>query len=389
MRITDFRTLVWSTPWRNVSTLILETDAGIVGYGESRIVNKTHAVLEYLRAARRHFVGHDPFDIEDLYRRMTLLDTGTPGEIVMTGLAMVEMACWDLIGKACDQPVYRLLGGKVRDTVPAYANGWYRVERRPEAFAAAARAVVERGYRAMKFDPFGDGDLQLSREEFRRSVDLVAAVRQAVGEDVELYIEMHARFAAHQAIEIVRAIEAFRPGWIEEPCRPQDLEGLERVRRHSSLPIATGEKLYGACAFTPLLRAGAADILQPDITQCGGVLEVKKIASTAEAHGLMVAPHNVGGIVSTAAALHVLVTLRNGLTLEHFNDFVDPELRGAGSGYPEVVDGCFGLPGGPGWGVELDEDTIRAHPPKVRDDGVVLDPVLGLFQSPDWNLRNR
>jgi galactonate dehydratase len=388
VKITDFRTLVMGTPWRNLTYLVLETDAGIAGIGEARVVCKTHTVLEYLRDVRRHIVGHDPFDIEALYRRLTLLDFGRPGEIVMTGLALVEMACWDVIGKACRQPVWRLLGGKVRETVPAYANGWYTVERTPEAFAAAARRVVDRGYRGLKVDPFGNGDLELSRPEFHRSLDLLEAIRGAVGRDVQIFLEMHGRFAPHQAVEVARAVERIAPGWLEEPVRPGNLEGLRAVRRGTSLPLATGERLYGAQDFAPLFALGVVDIIQPDITQCGGIFEVKKIASTAETHGIVVAPHNVGGIVSTTAVVHLAVTLRNAKVIEHFNDFVDSEWKSAGRPYPEVRDGEFRLPEGPGWGVEIDEEFIRSHPPRT-DRGVILDPGLDMFRDAEWNRRGR
>jgi len=388
MKITDFRTLVLGTPWRNITYLIVETDAGLVGYGEARVVGKTHTVLEYLRDARRHIVGHDPFDIEALNRRLTLLDFGKPGEVVMTGLALAEMACWDIIGKACKQPVYRLLGGKVQDRVMAYANGWYTVERSPEQFAAAAKKVVERGYLGMKFDPFGNGDLELSREEFRRSVDLIAAVREAVGPDVELFIEMHGLFAPHQAIEVARAIEEFRPGWIEEPVRPHDLPSLQQVAAHTGIPIATGERLYGAAEYRELWGLQAVNVIQPDMTQGGGFLETKKIASTAEIYSIMVALHNVGGIISTSAALQLMVTLRNAKVLEHFNDFADSHVKQAGSNYPEVVDGFFTVSEEPGWGVELDEEFIAAHPP-VLVDGVVQDPGLNMFENAEWNKRGQ
>jgi galactonate dehydratase len=388
MKITDYRTLVLGTPWRNLSYLIVETDAGLIGLGEARVVGKTHTVLQYLKDIRRHIVGHDPFDIEALYRRFTLLDFGQPGEVVMTGLAMVEMACWDIIGRACQQPVYRLLGGQVRDRIPAYANGWYTGERSPEQFAVAARKVVDRGYRAMKFDPFGNGDLELSRQEFTRSIDLIAAVRDTVGPGVELFIEMHGRFAPHQAVEISRAIEPYRPGWIEEPVRPRDLPGLQQVAAHTSIPIATGERLYGAPDYRELWQLRAAHIVQPDMTQGGGFLETKKIASTAETHSVMVALHNVGGIISTNAAVQLMATLRNGKILEHFNDFADAHVKAAGTPYPHVRDGFFELPTGPGWGVELDEDFIAAHPPQYRD-GVIQDPGLNMFEHSDWNRRGQ
>ena len=165
MKTTGFRLLQLGTPWRNLSYIVIETDEGISGIGEARVLGKTHTVAEYLKDVERHFIGHDPFDIEALYRRFTLLDFGKPGEVVHTGLAMVEMAFWDIMGKATNQPVYKLLGGKVQDKIQAYANGWYTVERTPGSFSLAASKVVSRGYKALKFDPFGNGDLELSRNE--------------------------------------------------------------------------------------------------------------------------------------------------------------------------------------------------------------------------------
>ncbi len=203
-----------------------------------------------------------------------------------------------------------------------------------------------------------------------------------------MLIEMHGRFAPHQAIEIARAVERFQPGWLEEPCRPDDLDALALVARHTPLPIATGERLYSANAYRDLFARRACHIIQPDINQCGGLLEVKKIAATAETHSMMVAPHNVGGIVSTTAALHLMAGLRNGFLLEHFNDFVDEDVKQVGAPYPEVVDGHFALPGGPGWGIELNEEYIAEHPP-VTVDGVIQDPGLNMFVDGDWNRRGR
>ena len=388
MKTTGFRTLVLGTPWRNLSYIVIETDEGLTGVGEARVLGKTHTVAEYLKDAQRHFIGHDPFDVEALYRRMTLLDFGKPGEVVYTGLAMVELAYWDIIGKATGQPVFKLMGGQVKSRVPAYANGWYTVERSPEQFASAAKTVVERGYRAMKFDPFGNGDMELERTEFYRSLDLVEAVAGVAGTRAQIMIEMHGRFAPHQAREIARHIEKYNIGWIEEPCRPGDIPALQSVRQHTSLPIATGERLYGAPEFREVWGSGLIDIIQPDITQSGGIFEAKKVASTAESYSIMVAPHNVGGIVSTMAALHLCLTLRNGKILEHFNDFADPHVKKAGTGYPEVVDGYFPVPDKPGWGIELDEDYIRANPP--RDvNGVTADPGLNMFENADWAKRGQ
>lgn len=388
MKITQFRTFVVGTPWRNLTYLVLETDEGLTGVGEARVLGKTHTVCEYLRDVARHIIGHDPRDIEMLYRRFTVDDFGSAGEVVMTGLALVEMACWDILGKKANMPVYQLIGGKVRDKIPAYANGWYKVERTPDAFITAAKRVVAKGYLGLKFDPFGAGDLELTRKEFHRSIDLIAAVHTVTGRDVQIFCEMHGRFSPHQAVEIAKAIEKFEPGWIEEPCRPEDLGAIKYVATHTSIPIATGERLYRASHFRDLFESRAAHVIQPDINQCGGLFEVKKIASTAEAYSVMVAPHNVGGIVSTTAALHLMATLRNGKVLEHFNDFADEEVKKCGAPYPEVIDGHFSLPKGPGWGLELNMDFIREHAPKLVN-GIVADPGLNMFNNPDWAKRGR
>ena len=387
MKITGYRTYVVGTPWRNLTYLILETDEGLTGVGEARVLGKTHTVLEFLKDTKRHFIGHDVYDIEALYRRFTLLDFGSPGEVVMTGLALVEMAYWDLIGKKAGLPVYQLIGGKVHDRIPAYANGWYTGERSPEAFAKAAEKVVAKGYKGLKFDPFGNGDLELTRKEYYKSLAIIEAVYSVVGDEVQMFIEMHGRFAPHQAVEIARAIEKYHPGWIEEPCRPEDLPALRYVMDHTDIPIATGERLYHAHQYRELLSNRLTHIIQPDLNQCGGLLETKKICSTAETYSVMAAPHNVGGIVTTVATLHMLVGLRNGKILEHFNDFVDSQIKSCGSPYPEVVDGYFSLPSGPGWGLEMNEEFLTSQAPP-SEDGIYRDPGLNMFVNAEWNKRS-
>jgi galactonate dehydratase len=217
MKIVDYRIHIVGTPWRNLTILVLETDEGITGLGEARVVGKTHTVIEFLKDVRRHFIGQDVADIEALYQRFTLLDFGSAGEVAMTGLALVEMACWDILGKKANLPVYQLIGGKVHDKIPAYANGWYKVEREPEAFAQAAKVVAERGYKGMKFDPFGNGFMELSRKDYRKSIAIIEAVHDVVDEDTQLFIEMHGRFSPHQAVEIAKDIEHLHPGWTGRP----------------------------------------------------------------------------------------------------------------------------------------------------------------------------
>jgi galactonate dehydratase len=214
-------------------------------------------------------------------------------------------------------------------------------------------------------------------------------VANVAGTRAQIMIEMHGRFAPVQAREIARHIEKYNIGWIEEPVRPGDTPALQSVRQHTSLPIATGERLYGAPEFREIWGSGNVDVLQTDITQSGGIFESKKIASTAETYSIMVAPHNVGGIVSTMAALHLCLTLRNAKILEHFNDFADPHVKKAGTGYPEVVDGYFPVPDKPGWGIELDEDFIKANPPNYTSAGVIADPGLNMFENANWAKRGQ
>jgi len=185
MKITSVTPLVLGTAWRNLLFVKVETDEGLVGVGEARALNRLDAVLGYLQSAvPLHVLGSDPFEIESLLHRMWRDDYARMGETALTGCALIEIACWDIMGQALDQPVYRLLGGAVHDRIKAYANGWYTVERTPADFHAAARRAVARGYRALKLDPFGAGFYEMEPREKRQAIALVEAVRDAVGPDV-------------------------------------------------------------------------------------------------------------------------------------------------------------------------------------------------------------
>jgi galactonate dehydratase len=363
MRISDVKTYVLGTAWRNLTYVEVHTDAGLVGVGEARMLNHTDALLGYLaEAVPNHVLGSDPFNVEDLVYRMFRHDFGRAGEIVMSGIASVEMACWDIVGKALGQPVYRLLGGAVRDRIKAYANGWYTVERTPEEFHLAAQRVVAKGYRALKLDPFGAGAYELDRAEQVRSMGLVEAVRDAVGPEVEILIEMHGRFNPSTAIALARQLEPFRPGWVEEPVPPDNLAALKKASEQIRIPIATGERIHTRHEYREVFERQAADIVQPDITHFGGLLETKKLAAWADAYYVLIAPHNVGGSVSTAANLHLAACTTNFKIQEHFNDFAEEFVKAAAPGNPEVTEGYFGLPSGPGLGVALDHEVLAAHP---------------------------
>jgi galactonate dehydratase len=363
-RIAQLSVLVMGSAWRNLTFLKLTTDQGLTGISEVRLSNRTNALLGYLEECKqRYILGTDPFRIEHTVQRMFRDDYGRVGEICASAISLVEIACWDIVGKAASLPIYVLLGGAVRDRIKAYANAWYQVPRTPSDFGRAAKAAVAKGYQALKFDPFGAGYYEMERKERLHCVSLVEAVRSAVGPDVELLIEMHGRFSPATAIRIARDLEPFEPSWVEEPVPADNLKALAKASRHIRIPVATGERLHHKQEYRELFELQACDIIQPDVTECCGLLEVKKIAAMADMYYLTVAPHNVGGPVSTATALHLAASMTNFKIQEHFNDFTEPHTRDCASGCPKVVDGHFSLPSGPGLGMTLNEDVVKAHPP--------------------------
>jgi galactonate dehydratase len=380
MKIVNLKTFVVGAPWRNLIFISLQTDEGISGCAEATSHNKTQALLGYLEEARERYVlGTDPFDTENLFSRMYRLDYSLCASVQATALSAIEIACWDIVGKALGQPIWRLLGGKCRESIPAYANGWYTVERDPKLFAERAREVIGKGYRALKFDPFGAGGLEISRPERRLAISLVEAVRDAVGPDVEIFIEAHGRMSPSTAVAMARELERFDPAWYEEPVPPEDIESLLFVKDHIGIPVAAGERYQTRYGFRDLVERRAADILQPDIIHAGGFLETKRIAAMAEPCFMTVAPHNSAGPGCTAASVHLAACTPNFKIQETFDDFAEPWLKEAVRGAPQVQNGCFELPQEPGLGIELDEEIIRAHPPRK-----------GFFNlwDPQWHKRN-
>jgi galactonate dehydratase len=365
MKITDVRTTVVGTPWRELVFLELVTDEGLVGLSEARMVNKTSTLVACIgELAPRYVIGTDPFDVERLAWNVLRAEYGRAGEIAQSTLASFEVACWDLIGQSLTVPVWKILGGRFRDRVPAYANGWYQAERDSKAIAALARTVVERGYRALKLDPFGAASAELPAAGRRRAVEIVAAVRNAVGTDVQILIEMHGRFTPATAVAVAGLLEPYDPEWIEEPVPPENATALARVRSATRLPIATGERAHTMEDMRPLIEEGLVDVIQVDLTHFGGFLAMKRLAGWADAYSLLMAPHNVCGPVGTMANVHFAIATPNYKVLEHFNDFADPWVQDLVDGAPRVdaADGCFPLPDRPGLGVRLNHDACARHP---------------------------
>ncbi len=381
MQVTKIHTTVVGTPWRELTFCELETDEGLTGLAEVRMVNKTQTLLACINElGSRYVIGMDPFNIARLAWDIERTEYGRPGEVAESTLALFEVACWDLVGKKLGVPVYQLLGGSVRDRVPAYANGWYQVERDPELFAQRAVLVVQRGYRALKLDPFGPAFMELSNSERRFSAAIVAAVREAIGPDVELMVEMHGRFTPATAVRVAADLEAYDVEWIEEPTFPENASALRSVRQATKIPIATGERLHHLPDVREFIESGLVDVLQVDLTHAGGLLAMKTLAGWAAQYYLQLAPHNVCGPVGTAANLHLAACTTNVKILEHFNDFADPWVSDLVDHAPKVdpLDGCFSLPHRPGLGVSLNHEVCALHPPS--------DGHLNLFEA-GWERR--
>jgi len=365
MKITHARVTVVGTPWRELVFLELESNTGLVGLSEVRMVARTRTLVACLEElAPRYVVGSDPFDVERLAWNIQRGDYDRPGEISQSALSCFEVASWDLMGQSLGVPVWKLLGGRFHTRVPAYANGWYQTERDPAKIAALAEHVVAKGYRALKLDPFGHASAELSAPERRHAVSVVAAVREAVGPDVAIMIEMHGRFTSATAAAVAKLVEPYDPAWIEEPTPPENPVAYRGVRAATHLPIATGERAHAMEDIRGFIEGGLVDIVQVDLTHFGGFLAMKRLAGWADAYGLILAPHNVCGPVGTMANLHFAVATPNYKVLEHFNDFADSWVHDLVTGGPRIdaSDGCFVAPDRPGLGVALDHDACARHP---------------------------
>ena len=365
LAITGVRTTIVGAPWRELVFVELATDAGLTGVAEVRMVNRTATLVACIEElAPRYVVGADPFDLERLAWNIQRAEYARPEEVSQSALAAFDVACWDLMGQALGVPVWKLLGGRFRDRIPAYANGWYQAERAPAAIAALASRVVSRGYRAMKLDPFGAASAEIAAADLRRASDIVGAVREAVGPDVQLLIEMHGRFTPATAVRVASALERYEPEWIEEPAGPENPAMTARVRAATRLAIATGERAHTLDDIRPFIEQGLVDVVQVDLTHFGGLTAIRKLAAWADAYGLLLAPHNVCGPVGTMANVHLAAATPNYKVLEHFNDFADPWVQDLVDAAPRVdpADGCFALPDRPGLGVRLDHAACAAHP---------------------------
>jgi galactonate dehydratase len=354
--------------------LELATDDGIRGVGEVYAATFAPAVVVAMieDVFEHHVVGTDPFHVEALWKRVYARGyTGRPDVSLAGVLSGIEMACWDIIGKAVEKPVYELLGGRVHERLRGYTYVYAEPGDATDVYMDAALAATRaaeyagRGHTALKFDPATHYSAFDPRQpdlvELDRCEEFMRLLRDAVGSRCDLLFGTHGQFTPAGAIRLARRLEPYEPLWFEEPTPPDSPEEMAKVARATSIPIATGERLATKYEFARVLRTGAASILQPDLGRVGGLLEAKKIAGMAEAHYAQVAPHLYCGPVVGAANVQLATCSPNFLVLEgikewggfHADLLVDPIVW---------EDGYVIPPTGPGLGVELDADVVRAHP---------------------------
>lgn len=375
MKITDVKVFVVDAAWRDWVFVKLYTDEGLTGVGEASLTGCEDMVVAALREIRTYLEGKDPLDIEKHWRAL-YHGRSWRGVVLLSALGGVEQAMWDILGKACGKPVYALLGGKCRDRVRCYthiseASSGHSIEQRADE---AAEAVAD-GWTALKWDPLPSGCVNLGPRDVRHVIGQLKAVREAVGDDVEILVEAHGRLDPSAAIRLGQVIEPYRPYFFEEPVPPESLDALAKVADKVNVPLATGERIVTLQGYWPLLERQLVDIIQPDVIHVGGVLTSKKIAAMAEARHTRVAPHNPNGPVGTAAALHLAANIPNFSMLEIPGDdyhwfarwrdefLVDPTVVQPKGGYLDV-------PAAPGLGVDLDEAAIARYPGKSRNGEV-------------------
>ena len=352
----------------------LTTDDGLVGYGEAYAATfRPHVIAAAIEdLADQLLIGHDPHHVERFWRRSYSRGFTQRPDVTVAGcVSALEMACWDIIGKAADRPVFELLGGRVHESLRSYTYLYPRPDDTADVYAdataAAARAVqeVERGFDAVKFDPCGPytamGGHQPRLADVERTVAFVREIRAAVGTRADLLVGTHGQFTAGGARRIALEIAPYDPLWFEEPVPPDDVLAMAQVAAQSTVPIATGERLTTKYEFARVLEARAASIIQLNLGRAGGLLEGKKIAALAEAFGAQIAPHCYNGPIGLAANMQLATCSPNFLIIESIMD---------NSGFHADLlttpivweDGRLIPSGAPGLGVELDEDVARAHP---------------------------
>ncbi len=368
MKITDIKTAEISGHGYSLFVKIF-TDEGIEGLGEC--IHGGDGVAMLVADMGEMIKGRNPLDVDRLFEsiRHRYIFNGALAGNVVTAMTGIEIALWDLAGKAMGQPVYRLLGGKFRDRIRLYCDCHAGRDDSPESYAERAKEVVSMGFNAIKFDidnarsphKLDEFNWSVTPGELAEMVDKVSAVREAVGPEVDVAIDMHGRYDTHSAIRVAQAVEEFNLMWLEEPVPPENVDAMLEVKRSSRTPICAGENLYLRWGFRDLIEKQAVDVIMPDLPKCCGLSEGRKIANMAEVYYIPLAPHNVCGPLGTIASCHTCASVPNFLVLEwhwvdrpHWQDLVEADP-------PLIQDGYITVPDRPGLGVDFNEDAARRY----------------------------
>ncbi|MBI5395790.1 MAG: mandelate racemase/muconate lactonizing enzyme family protein [Verrucomicrobia bacterium] len=362
MKITDITTIICGNPWKNWLFTRVETDEGIHGIGEGTINALSKTAEAMVHELKPLVIGMDPFQTELIVQKLQRDIFSEGGQVHGCAISAIEIACWDIKGKALKQPIYNLLGGRCHEKLRAYANGWYRGPRKPESFAKKAKEVVRRGYTALKFDPFGSNWRMMTPEESDLTYDICAAVRDAVGPKVDILIEGHCRFSVAEAIKFGERITPLRPGWFEEPVPHTNIAAMVEVARHLNFPVACGESLSSKQQFAELLKHDAVHIIQLEPLFVGGFGPAKQICGMVDAHFGVTAPHSAQGPVCSAACAHLNASTPNFYIHEIFDDYNEPWEKDIVIGGVEVKDGYIEPSNRPGLGLDLNWKEIKKHP---------------------------
>lgn len=366
MKITDVKTfLAHPGKAKNICFVKIDTDEGVYGWGECYTQSDRDVqVTAHVDQLKRYLIGRDPTNIKHFMQIAYDDFAGRRGAMdLYCALSGLEQAMWDITGKMAGMPVHKLIGGACRDKIRVYANGWSDGAKTPEALAEKAQEVMEMGFTAMKFDPIpGPWRTFVSKDVENAAIENVRAVREAVGPDTDILIEMHRRLAPMHAARIAREIEQYQPFWYEEPILAENIDALASLKRDINLPVVTGEELYTKFEFREIFEKQAADIINPDVCNVGGILELKEIAAMAEPYFIAVSPHNFNSTtLGLAATMQVSAAIPNFLITEYF---VNLEAFGEDIAKEpfKVEDGYIQVPTTPGIGIDLDEEALSKYP---------------------------
>jgi len=372
MQVTQIRTYIYRASW-NWLFVKLETDEGIDGWGEATTQGATKATEAAVHeVGDNYLIGKDPRQIELHFSTMLRNSYWRPSLILYSAISGLEMAMWDILGKSLNVPVYTLLGGACNPRLKLYHNGWWFGAKSHRDYARLAIETVDKGARGLKFDPLQGCDLFIDREQAKQVVEAIRLVREAVGDDVELMIDVHGRLSPDNSIRVAREVEQYRPFWWEEPI-PTDasVEDTAKVAHSINIPVVIGERIYTRWGFRDVFEKRAATAINPDIAHQGGILETKKIADMAHAYYVGITPHSAGGPVLTAASMQLEAASPNFLIHEFFSPDMPYYKETVKDPFPIIKDDLIELPTKPGLGIELNEDALAKRPYKYFDLGAL------------------